>query len=122
MEAAEKYHVQGLSLGGLRRQLQEVLCSVFLDLKTLRVYVSKRQLLVTVSGYVENPGEVVLPANSTVQMAIHAAGGLRPGAQLDRIQLRSQGETVVFDYKRYLDNGDSSQLPEMQSLDTSMSN
>jgi len=113
-----EYHVQGLSLGDLRRKLQKSLSSIFLDLKTLRVYVSKRQLLVTVSGYVESPGEVVLPANSTVQMAIHAAGGLRPGAQLDRIQLRSQGETTVFNYKRYLDQGDATQLPEMRSLDT----
>jgi protein involved in polysaccharide export with SLBB domain len=113
-----EYSVQGLSQGNLRRKLQKSLSDVFLDLKMLRVYVSKRQLLVTVSGYVESPGEVVLPANSTVQMAIHAAGGLRSGAQLDRIQLRSNGETVVFDYKRYLDNGDATLLPTMNSLDT----
>jgi protein involved in polysaccharide export with SLBB domain len=113
-----EYHVQGLSQGELRRKLNKSLGKVFLDLKMLRVYVSKRQLLVTVSGYVESPGEVVLPANSTVQMAIHAAGGLRSGAQLDKIQLRSGDETVVFDYKRYLDIGDAALLPEMNSLDT----
>jgi len=113
-----EYPVQGLSLFELRRNLRNSLGEIFHDLKMLRIYISKRQLLVTVSGYVEKPGEVVLPANATVQMAIHAAGGLRAGAQLDRIQLRSGGETTVFDYKRYLDNGDAGLLPEMRSLDT----
>ena len=113
-----EYPVQGLSLGDLRRQLNKSLGEVFVDLKMLRVYISKRQLLITVSGYVEKPGEVVLPANATVQMAIHAAGGLRAGAQLDRIQLRSVNETTVFDYKEYLDSGDAALLPVMHSLDT----
>jgi protein involved in polysaccharide export with SLBB domain len=113
-----EYPVQGLSLGELRHQLRKSLAKVFIDLKMLRVYISKRQLLITVSGYVEKPGEVVLPANATVQMAIHAAGGLRAGAQLDRIQLRGVSETTVFDYKEYLDSGDASLLPVMRSLDT----
>ncbi len=113
-----EYNVKGMTNGDLRRKLKKSLSVVFVDLKMFRVYVSKRQLLVTVSGYVENPGEVVLPANATVQMAIHAAGGLLPGAQLDRMQLRSQGDTTVFDYKKYLDNGDPSLLPPMSSLDT----
>lgn len=113
-----EYPVQGLSLGELRRNLRNSLNKVFIDLKTMRVYISKRQLLITVSGYVENPGEVVLPANATVQMAIHAAGGLRAGAQLDRIQLRGTSETTVFNYKEYLDSGDTGLLPAMRSLDT----
>ena len=112
-----EFHVAGMSEGELRRKLEEALKTVFLDLRMLRAYVKKRQILISVSGYVENPGEVVLPANATIQMAIHAAGGLRSGAQLDKVQLRSMGQVTVFDYKRYLDDGDSSQLPEMRSLD-----
>ena len=43
-----EFYVQGLSQGDLRRKLRKSLGEVFIDLKMLRVYVSKRQLLVTV--------------------------------------------------------------------------
>ena len=113
-----EFSVKGVSERQLGRKLHKALDTVFLDLKPLRVYVKKRQMLITVSGYVESPGEVILPANATIQMAIHAAGGLRAGAQLDKIQLHHEDEINVFDYKQYLDNGDASQLPSMSSLDT----
>jgi len=113
-----EFSVKGFSEGELKSKLRASLSDVFLELKALRVYVKKRQILITVSGYVEKPGEVVLPANATIQMAIHAAGGLRSGAQLDKIQLHHDGQVNVFDYKQYLDNGDASKLPEMSSLDT----
>jgi protein involved in polysaccharide export with SLBB domain len=113
-----EFNVKGVSERELGRKLHKALDAIFLDLKPLRVYVKKRQILITVSGYVESPGEVILPANATIQMAIHAAGGLRAGAQLDKIQLHHEGEINVFDYKQYLDKGDASQLPSMSSLDT----
>ena len=113
-----EFEAAGLTESELRTRLRKTLDSVFLDLRLLRVYVKKRQILITVSGYVEQPGEVVLPANATIQMAIHAAGGLRAGAQLDKMQLRHDGEVQVFDYKRFLDNGESGHLPAMRSLDT----
>ena len=112
------FSVAGLEETELKRQLTKALETVFLELRMLRVYVKKRQILVTVYGYVENPGEVTLPANSTIQMAIHAAGGLRAGAQLDKMQLRQDGEVAVFDYKRFLDEGDAAILPKMNSLAT----
>ena len=113
-----EFRAQGFSPSELGGRLRSELGFVFLDLKQLRVYVSKRQIIITVSGYVEKPGEVILPANATIQMAIHAAGGLRPGAQLDKIQLRHDDQILEFDYKQYLDKGDASQLPGMSSLDT----
>jgi len=91
---------------------------VFRDLTHLQVYVHKKQLLVNVLGYVNRPGEFTLPANGSVQMALHAAGGLRSGAQLDRIQLVRDGSPRVFDYKQYLDTGDHGKLPKLRSLDT----
>ena len=112
------FSVAGLEESDLKRKLTKVLETVFLELRMLRVYVKKRQILVTVYGYVENPGEVTLPANATIQMAIHAAGGLRAGAQLDKMQLRQEGEVIRFDYKRFLDEGDASILPKMNSLAT----
>ena len=81
------FSVKGLEESELRRKLSKVLKTVFIELRMLRVYVKERQILITVSGYVENPGEVTLPANSTIQMAVHAAGGLRSGAQLDKMVL-----------------------------------
>jgi protein involved in polysaccharide export with SLBB domain len=110
------FSVKGLEESELKRKLSKALETVFIELRMLRVYVKKRQILIAVSGYVENPGEVTLPANSTIQMAIHAAGGLRAGAQLDKMQLRQNGEVTVFDYKRFLDEGDPSILPKMNSL------
>ena len=112
------FRAAGLEESELKRKLTKALETVFLELRMLRVYVKKRQILVTVYGYVENPGEVTLPANSTIQMAIHAAGGLRAGAQLDKMQLRQEGEVIRFDYKRFLDEGDASILPKMNSLAT----
>jgi len=110
--------VQGFSESELENSLRKLLGAVFRDLNQLRVYVNKRQMLITVSGYVVDPGEVVLPANATIQMAIHAAGGLRSGAQLDKIQLHHNDQIEIFNYKQYLDTGDASQLPEMSSMDT----
>jgi len=53
-----------------------------------------------------------LPDGATVQQAIQAAGGLVPGAQLDKMQLRRNGKVIPFDYKRYLDTGDAALIPK----------
>lgn len=50
-------------------------------------------------------------------MALDAAGGLVPGAQLNNMQVRRGSTVSSFDYKRYLDTGDASVLPPLQSLD-----
>ena len=92
--------------------------SIYRDLKHLKVFVSQKQLLINVQGYVKKPGEYTLASNASVQVAIHAAGGLRSGAQMDRVQLLRGGEKQLFDYKAFLDSGDFSRLPNLQSLDT----
>ncbi|OUS09386.1 sugar ABC transporter substrate-binding protein [Gammaproteobacteria bacterium 54_18_T64] len=102
----------------LKNVLSGQLAEVFLDLSLLQVYIAKRQLLVSVYGYVKQPGEFTLPANGTVQMALYAAGGLRTGAQLNRIQLLRGDVRQVFNYKQYLDSGDLANLPRLQSLDS----
>ncbi|EOD78795.1 Periplasmic protein SypC involved in polysaccharide export [Grimontia indica] len=108
----------GMTEAELDVAVKETLGAVFRDLSSLQVFISKRQLLVTIQGYVEEPGEFTLNQNASVQMALYAAGGLRAGAQLDRFQLRRNGEVITFDYKKFLDTGDSSLLPELRSLDT----
>jgi len=110
--------VSGLNEKTLETKVREKLASVFQDLLNLHVYVYRRQMMINVLGYVEKPGEVVLSADSSVQTVIREAGGLKAGAQLDKLHIRRNGEVVLFDYKKYLDSGDPSILPNLRSLDT----
>jgi len=109
--------VAGMTEPEMELAVADRLGNIFRDLALLQVYVHKKQLLVSVLGYVNQPGEFILAANSSVQMALYAAGGLRTGAQLDRLQLVREGSTQVFNYKQYLDRGDRSALPELKSMD-----
>jgi protein involved in polysaccharide export with SLBB domain len=111
-------YVAGYKDDQLDKAVREQLSQVYRDLNTLRVFVAKRQILISVQGYVQNPGEYTLADNATVQMAIYAAGGLRAGAQLDRLQLKRAGEVKLFNYKQFLDTGVNSTLPKLASLDT----
>ncbi len=111
-------YVAGYESDHLTKVVTQSLSSVFRDLSNLRVFVAKQQILVSVQGYVQNPGEYTLADSATVQMAIYAAGGLRAGAQLNRLQLKRAGQSQGFNYKRFLDSGDISVLPELASLDT----
>ncbi len=110
--------VAGQTEAQLAELVTRSLAVAFKDLSNLSVYVLERRKLINVLGYVENPGEYILPAKGTIQMAIHAAGGLRNGAQLNRIQMIRNGQAKTFDYKGYLDSGDTSLLPELKSLDS----
>lgn len=109
---------KGMTEDELQKAVTQTLSAVIRDLSSLQVFVSKRQLLVTIQGYVAEPGEFTLNHNASVQMALYAAGGLRAGAQLDRFQLRRDGEVIVFNYKKFLDTGDDTLLPTLRSLDT----
>ena len=105
-------------LDGIQDMLRGALAVAFRDMDQFEVTLKERRKLVTVLGYVREPGLVDLPGDATVQEAITAAGGLVPGAQLDRLQLRRGGVTNVFDFKKYLDTGDESMTPVLRTLDT----
>lgn len=109
--------VGGLKLAEAQRLIKERLSAAFRDLDQLRLLLKERRVLVEVGGFVKKPGLMNLPAGSGVQSAISEAGGLAPGAQMDRLQLRRDGKVTVFDYKRYLEDGDPSLVPELRSLD-----
>lgn len=109
--------VVNLSEQAMEDKVRGALSLAFQDLLHMRVFIFKQQLLIQVLGYVENPGEVVLPAGASVQAALREAGGMRPGAQLDSMQLRREGTTQIFNYKKYLDSGETSLLPTLKSLD-----
>ncbi|WP_375754001.1 SLBB domain-containing protein [Vibrio sp. HN007] len=93
------------------------LSAAYRNLTSADVYVQEKQVLITVMGYVENPGEFNLPHYATVQSALYTAGGIRAGAQLNKLQLRRGDAVSEFNYKDYLDTGDSRLLPSLQTLD-----
>jgi len=109
--------VGGLSEEAAKALVSDSLAVAFRDLARLDVHLVERRLVVDVLGYVGAPGRVDLPDDAQIQEALAAAGGLAQGAQLDRLQLRRGNETLVFDYKAYLDSGDPSLLPVLQPMD-----
>lgn len=112
-----KVKVVGMYESELTEMLKERLKEVYRDLSGLQIIVSKKQMIIAVNGYVSSPGEYVLPATANIQMALQKADGLRSGAQINKLRLKRNDEEIVFDYKSYLDSGDTSILPKMQSLD-----
>ncbi|ELU00969.1 hypothetical protein CAPTEDRAFT_186818, partial [Capitella teleta] len=109
--------IAGLTLREVEKVIYTSLSDVFLGLDNLTIQLKEKRLLVTVLGFVNNPGEVELPSTGNIQMAITEAGGFVDGAQLDKLQLRRDGKKNVFNFKRYLDTGDPNVLPEIKSLD-----
>ncbi len=111
-------YVAGYTEQQLSETLLTALSSVYRDLSSASIYIAEQQLLISVQGYVESPGEYTLPQNADIQTALHAAGGLRAGAQLDNMMIKRGQEKLPFNYKAFLDSGDESLLPSLQSLDS----
>lgn len=109
--------VAGYNEQQLQDVIIETLKTVYRDVNNARVFIKQQQLLVSVQGYVVKPGEYTLPAGSNIQMFVYEAGGLRAGAQLDKMIVKRGDRNIEFDYKRFLDTGDNSQLPKLESLD-----
>lgn len=109
--------VQGLTLDQARKRIRSALSVIYRDLERLDVVLEDRRLLVQVLGFVKEPGLVDLDPRANIQTAIKSAGGLRQGAQLDRLQLRRGEQVVVFNYKEYLDTGSLAILPGLEPMD-----
>ncbi|WP_298441720.1 SLBB domain-containing protein [uncultured Ferrimonas sp.] len=112
-----KVRLAGQTLGQAKQAIKLALSSVYLNLDQFDLELSERKLLLRVLGYVATPGEVILPKDGNVQMAIEAAGGLKPGAQLDKLQLKRDDQVIPFNFKAYLDSGNSRLLPQLRSGD-----
>ena len=111
--------IVGLDIDSAKKVIMNELSVYFLGLDNIDIYLQERKILVTVLGYVEQPGEVVLPSTGNIQMAINSAGGFREGALLNKIKLkRKSSEEQTVDFRRYLNTGDERYLPAIQSLDT----
>ncbi|GLT19909.1 hypothetical protein GCM10007938_36920 [Vibrio zhanjiangensis] len=111
-------YVAGYTEEQLETAVLEALGKVYRDLSTASVYIAEQQILISIQGYVNSPGEYTLTKSADVQMAIHAAGGLRSGAQLDNLLLKRGNDKFPFNYKSFLDTGDETLLPKLMSLDT----
>ncbi|HDM8042426.1 TPA: SLBB domain-containing protein [Vibrio campbellii] len=109
--------VAGYNEAQLQNVITDNLKTAFRDVDNVRVFVKEQQLLISVQGYVVKPGEYTLPSGSNIQMFLYEAGGLRAGAQLDKIIVKRGNNSIEFDYKLFLDTGDDSKLPALESLD-----
>ncbi len=111
LELAGKTFKQG------KMDIHKSLSKVHRDLSHLQVLLKERKILISVLGHVSNPGKVELPNKANIQMAVSTAGGLLAHADTTHMQLKRGGKTSIFDYKHYLDTGDSNVLPKLTSLD-----
>ena len=100
------------------RPIRECADGLFVAMDDFYVEIRSRDIFINVMGYVNTPSQVSIPADGNIQMVISKADGLRPGAQLDRLQIRRGEEIIEFDYKAYLDSGNISLLPALKSQDT----
>ena len=112
-----KLHVLNLNESEVETRVKLSLGRAFRNLDNLNVTIASSQRLIKIGGYVNEPGEVLLQEGGDLQTAFVMAGGLRTGAQLDKIQLRRDGEIIEFNYKQYLDTGDARHIPALNSLD-----
>ncbi|WP_064606072.1 SLBB domain-containing protein [Photobacterium sp. J15] len=110
--------IAGLTPKEAEQQIRQQLRTVYRNLDEFRLSIMEQMLRVQVLGYVTDPGMVSLKPGSNIQMAIAAAGGARPGAQLDKFKLIRNEQSQEFNYKAYLDSGDPSQLPTLKGGDT----
>ncbi|MGF1784225.1 SLBB domain-containing protein [Photobacterium swingsii] len=110
--------VAGLTVQQAEQKIRQRLQVIYRNLDEFELRIMEQLLRVKVLGYVEKPGMVSLKPDSNIQMALAAAGGARPGAQLDQFKLIRGDNSVVFDYKAYLDGKQAQPLPALKGGDT----
>jgi protein involved in polysaccharide export with SLBB domain len=113
-----QFVVANKTISQVELELTPVLGGLFVAIDDFYVEIRSRDIFINVMGYVNTPSQVSIPADGNIQMVISKADGLRPGAQLDRLQIRRGEEIIEFDYKAYLDSGNISLLPALKSQDT----
>ncbi|RTZ16810.1 sugar ABC transporter substrate-binding protein [Vibrio aquaticus] len=111
-------YVAGYTESQLENAVKESLEKVYRDLSSASIYIAEQQILVSVQGYVNSPGEYTLAKTADIQIALHEAGGLRAGAQLNNLFIKRGKDKITFNYKTFLDTGNEALLPTLESLDT----
>ncbi|BBN81657.1 sugar ABC transporter substrate-binding protein [Pseudoalteromonas sp. A25] len=113
-----KMHVANQTITQVEQTLKLELSKVFRAMDDFYVEIREHDILINVLGYVNQPDQISIPRSGNIQMVIAKAGGLKPGAQLDKLQIRRDDEFVEFNYKAYLDSGNLALLPKLKSGDT----
>jgi len=114
-----KLKISNLNLKEAKNKLISKLSNFFKDSDLIEVEVTSKNKYIFVLGYVSEPKEVLLSDKENIQIAISKAGGVKQGAQLDKLQIKkSNGKNIIFNYKKYLDSGKNENLPELNTLDT----
>ncbi|MBN2029723.1 SLBB domain-containing protein [bacterium] len=84
-------------------------------------YSHRLSIQVVILGQVQQPGEIVMPKNSTIQGALVLAGGATSQAELDKIKVfRGEGkarDTLFVDLYAFSEKGDLGLLPSLQDGD-----
>jgi len=94
-----QFVVANKTISQVELELTPVLGGLFVAMDDFYVEIRSRDIFINVMGYVNTPSQVSIPADGNIQMVISKADGLRPGAQLDRLQIRRGEEIIEFDYK-----------------------
>ena len=113
-----QFQVGNKTVTQIEAELKPILAELFVAIDDFYVELRSRDIFINVLGYVITPSQVSIPDDGNIQMVIAKANGLRPGAQLDRLQIRRKDEVIEFNYKAYLDSGDINLLPKLKSEDT----
>ncbi|MFP3353176.1 SLBB domain-containing protein [Pseudoalteromonas sp. SIMBA_153] len=113
-----QFQVGNKTVAQIEAELKPILAELFVAIDDFYVELRSRDIFINVLGYVITPSQVSIPDDGNIQMVIAKANGLRPGAQLDRLQIRRKDEVIEFNYKAYLDSGDINLLPKLKSEDT----
>ena len=113
-----QFQVGNKTVAQIEAELKPILAELFVAIDDFYVELRSRDIFINVLGYVITPSQVSIPDDGNIQMVIAKANGLRPGAQLDRLQIRRKDEVIEFNYKAYLDSGDINLLPTLKSEDT----
>jgi polysaccharide export outer membrane protein len=110
--------VAGRTAAELARLLTERLAQYIKEPQVTVDIVARAPLQVAVSGEVKSPGIYPVPCDSRLAEALAASGGAAPEADLSRVSLvRSGDKPQVLDLRRFLEQGDETQNPQLASGD-----
>jgi len=110
--------VQGLTPTAIAGLLSERLAQYVKNPQVTVQIVERAPLKIVVSGAIRSPGVYLVPAGSRMAEALALAGGPTPAANLSQVSVVRAGSARVVDYARFLDGGDATLDPLLESGDT----
>lgn len=109
--------VLGMTLSEAGRELSRQLIKFYPRSNIWADIVYPRNIKVSVTGEVGNPGTYNVLAVSTLDDVLKGVGGLKPSASLRNIQIKRGDKVIIVDYFKYLKYGDLNENPYIQEGD-----